>query len=218
MVQTTPAAPVQGRHSLNTITMTPGHMNMHTLNIDRLLLSAGRRIAADSCSLIFLNRLHLLEPYARVHRIVLTQALYDEITRAPGAAAHAEDRSLYAQLFAGSVLTVPPRGDSVPQGRAALSAADRTLIQAFYTLKPDGILTDDKKVCLYCRRRGIPFMNTPMALFALLHNGAISRTCYTAALHKLYAMGRYGTFVRRHMEEVYLGYCTHTPVPAESRP
>jgi len=192
---------------------------MHTLDIDRLpLLSAGHRIAADSCSLIFLNRLHLLAPYARVHTIVLTQAICDEITRARCAAAHAEDRSLYAQLFAGSVLTVPPRGDSVPQGRAALSAADRTLIQAFYTLTPDGILTDDKKVCTYCRRRGIPFINTPMALFALLYNGAISHTCYTAALHKLYAMGRYGTYVRSHMENIYLGYCAHTPVSAESRP
>ena len=185
---------------------------MHSSACARMpLLHAGRSIAADSCSLIFLNRLHLLERYGRVHRLVLTQALYDEITRMPGAKPSPEDISLYTRMFAGNIPPVPSEHAPGSGPEAGLSVADRTLIRAFYTLNLDGILTDDKKVCSCCRRRAIPYINTPMALFALLYNGGLSHARYTTALQELYAMGRYAPFVRTHMENLYRSYCAHTP-------
>ena len=135
------------------------------------LLQTGLKIAADSCSLIFLNRLHLLEAYAGVHTLVLTQALYDEIMRVPDNKIITDDRALYKKLFSERVLPVPAAKISPAQQRSSVSAADRSLIQAYDILKPDGILTDDKGLCLYCRKHAIPYINTPMALFVLLYNG-----------------------------------------------
>jgi hypothetical protein len=174
------------------------------------LLRPGLRIAADSCSLIFLNRLHLLETYTRVHTIVLTQALYDEIMRVPDNKIITDDRALYRKLFSGRVLPVPAAKISPAQQRASVSAADRSLIHAYNILKPDGILTDDKGLCLYCRKHVIPFINSPMALFVLLYNGHLVHAEYATALQTLYDMGRYGQFVRDYMEKLYISYCACT--------
>ena len=174
------------------------------------LLRPGLRIAADSCSLIFLNRLHLLETYAGVHTIVLTQELYDEIMRVPDNKIIIDDRSLYKKLFSGRVLPLPAAKISHSQQHASVSAADRSLIQAYDILKPDGILTDDKGLCLYCRKHAIPYINSPMALFVLLYNGHLMHAEYATALHALYDMGRYGQFVCDYMEKLYTGYCADT--------
>jgi hypothetical protein len=91
-----------------------------------------------------------------------------------------------------------------------MSVADRSLIQAYDKLKPDGILTDDKSLCLYCRKHTIPYINTPMAVFVLLYNGNLSHDQYTTALRALYDMGRYGQFVRDYMKKLYTSYCACT--------
>lgn len=171
------------------------------------LLRPGIRIAADSCSLIFLNRLHLLETYAGVHTIVLTQALYDEIMRVPDNSIITDDRTVYTKLFSGRVLAVPAAKISPAQHRASVSAADCSLIHAYETLRPDGILTDDKGLCLYCRNHAIPYINAPMALFVLLYNGHLMQAEYATALQTLYDMGHYGRFVHDYMERLYLSYC-----------
>ncbi len=146
------------------------------------LLRPGLRIAADSCSLIFLNRLHLLETYAGMHTIVLTQALYDEIMCVPDNKIITDDQAIYKKLFNGQLLPLPAAKISPAQQRASVSAADRSLIQAYDILKPDGILTDDKGLCLYCRKHAIPYINSPMALFVLLYNGHLMHAEYATAL------------------------------------
>ncbi len=173
------------------------------------LLRAELTIAADSCSLIFLNRLNILEAYAGIHEIVLTQAIYDEITLAPDTTNITDNRALYKKLLDERVLSVSPVTQSPTNPHGALSAADRSLIHAYETLTPDGILTDDKSVCLYCRKNAIPYINTPMALFVLLYNDTISREKYMTKLHALYDMGRYGQFVCDYMQELYSKYCKY---------
>jgi hypothetical protein len=175
------------------------------------LLRAELTIAADSCSLIFLNRLNILEAYAGIHEIVLTQAIYNEITLAADTTNITDNRALYKKLLDERVLSVSAVTPSPtnPHGSGALSAADRSLIHAYETLTPDGILTDDKSVCLYCRKNAIPYINTPMALFVLLYNGTISRDQYMTKLHVLYDMGRYGQFVCDYMQELYSKYCKY---------
>jgi hypothetical protein len=174
------------------------------------LLRPGLTIAADSCSLIFLNRLHLLETYAGVHTIMLTQALYNEIMRVPDSKITTDDRTVYTKLFSRQILAVPAAEISPAQQRASVSAADCSLIQAYEILKPNGILTDDKGLCLYCRNHAIPYINTPMALFVLLYNGHLIHAEYATALQTLYDMGRYGKLVHEYMEKLYTGYCTDT--------
>lgn len=174
------------------------------------LLRPGLKIAADSCSLIFLNRLHLLETYAGVHTIVLTQALYDEIMRVPDNKIITDDQALYKKLFSGRALAVPAAKTAPAQQRTSISAADCSLIQAYDILKPDGILTDDKGLCLYCRKHAIPYINSPMALFVLLYNRHLMHAEYATALQALYDMGRYGQFVHDYMEKLYVNYCACT--------
>ena len=174
------------------------------------LLRAELTIAADSCSLIFLNRLNLLEAYAGIHEIVLTQAIYDEITLVPDNTNITDNRALYKKLLDERVLSVSPVTTSPTNPHGALSTADRSLIHAYEALTPDGILTDDKSVCLYCRKNAIPYINTPMALFVLLYNGTVSRDQYITKLHALYDMGRYGQFVCDFMQELYSKYCKYT--------
>ena len=181
-----------------------------SLTKDIPLLRPGLTIAADSCSLIFLNRLHLLETYAGVHTIVLTQAICDEIMRVPGNTIITDDRALYTKLLSGRVLSVPAVKISPAQQRASVSAADCSLIQAYEIHKPDGILTDDRGLCLYCRKHAIPYINSPMALFVLLYNGHLMHAEYATALQTLYDMGRYGQFVHDYMENLYFSYCAHT--------
>jgi hypothetical protein len=174
------------------------------------LLRPGLTIAADSCSLIFLNKLHLLETYAGVHTIVLTQALYDEIMHVPDNKIITDDQALYKKLFSGRVLPLSAAEISPTHQRLSVSAADCSLIQAYEILNPDGILTDDKGLCLYCRNHAIPYINSPMALFILLYNGRLMHAEYASALQTLYDMGRYGQFVHGYMEKLYTGYCAHT--------
>jgi len=180
------------------------------LTADIPLLRAKITIAADSCSLIFLNRLNILEAYAAMHEIVLTQAIYDEITLAPDNTNITDNRTLYKKLLDERVLSVSPVTPSPTNPHGTLSAADRSLIHAYETLTPDGILTDDKSVCRYCRKNAIPYINTPMALFVLLYNGTVSRDQYITKLHALYDMGRYGQFVCDFMQELYSKYCKYT--------
>ncbi len=180
------------------------------LTTDIPMLQKGITIAADSCSLIFLNTLHLLETYAGVHAIMLTQAIYDEITHKPATTTSTDDLALYKNLFDKRVLSVHATTVSPTHQYSALSAADHSLINAYETLKPDGILTDDKNLCRYCRKNAIPYINTPMAVFVLLYNRHLSRDQYTATLIKLYEIGRYGQFVRDYMQELYSRYCECT--------
>ena len=145
-----------------------------------------------------------------MHALVLTQALYDEIMRVPDNTIITDDRALYKKLFSDRILPVPAAKISPAQQRASVSAADCSLIQAYDILKPDGILTDDKGLCLYCRKHAIPYINSPMAVFVLLYNGHLTHDEYATALHALYDMGRYGQFVRDYMEKLYTGYCACT--------
>ena len=175
-----------------------------------VLLQAGLKIAADSCSLIFLNKLHLLEIYAETQSLALTQALYKEITHRPDTNNTKEDKELYIKLFSKTVLPAPGPATSCRELPSALSSADFSLIYIYETHKLDGILTDDKSICRYCKKYAIPYINTPMALFTLLYNGKLSRNQYTDTLGALYDMGRYGKSVREHMEKLYAGYCNFT--------
>jgi hypothetical protein len=172
------------------------------------LLRSGIRITADSCSIILLNRLSLLVAYAHTHTMLLTRMVYDEITNPPQEADSAEDTSLYKKLLTSGTISVhTAEAHPVPM-RASLSITDLTLITAFNTFKPDGILTDDKALCRYCREHAIPYINTPMALFTLLYNGQLSHDQYTAALNALYEIGRYGQFIRDYMQDLYTSYCS----------
>jgi len=174
------------------------------------LLRAELTIAADSCSLIFLNRLNILEAYAGIHEIVLTQAIYDEITRIPDNTKTTDDRALYQKLFDARVLSVHAIAAPPVHQCSALSPADLSLLHAYETLKPNGILTDDKNLCRYCREHTIPYINTPMAIFVLLYNGHLSHNQYSDTLLALYEIGRYGQFVRDYMQKIYTRYCAYT--------
>ena len=89
------------------------------------LLKPGIRIAADSCSLIFLNRLHLLEAYTETHAVLLTQTIYDEITRVHRSTDTDEDTELYEKLrTCGRIRVHAAKTHSAPE-HASLSAADR---------------------------------------------------------------------------------------------
>jgi len=174
------------------------------------LLQPGLKIAADSCSLIFLNKLHVLETYAETHSIVLSQALYEEITHRPDNKNTKEDKELYIKLFSKTVLPAPGPAPSCRELPSALSSADFSLIYIYETQKLDGILTDDKGLCRYCKQNALPYINTPMALFTLLYNGKLSHDHYTDTLRALYDMGRYGKSVREYMEKLHAGYCSFT--------
>jgi rRNA-processing protein FCF1 len=184
---------------------------MHTPDMDTMpLLSPGCRVAADSCSLILLNRLQLLEIYADVHTLVVTQHVYAEITGVRGADKNEREHALYQKLFASRLYTARISHTHGLQTSTALSEADRSLINAYYMLGLNGILTDDGTLCRCCRMAGIPYINAPMALFVLLHNRILTDAHYSSALEKLYTIGRYGKFVHDYMQALYQQQCAQT--------
>ena len=73
-------------------------------------------------------------------------------------------------------------------------------------MKSDGILTDDGDLCKFCKRKKIPYINTPLALFSLAVNKIISYDLFSEKLKEVYELGRYAPFVHEYMNRLIEKY------------
>ncbi len=171
--------------------------------IDLNIISQKNTIAADASSLLYLLRLDVLSAYCNHKNMLVPRTVFDELT-VPGK----RGAEIFLQLTKDSVLAVADTNGSHAVGGTSkkLSEADRSVIQLYQTGRPHAVLTDDGALCRYCRRRRIPYINTPMALFSLAYNKCIQRAVYYKLLEKSYQEGRYAPFVKRYMNALNRRY------------
>jgi hypothetical protein len=169
------------------------------------LLNAGCRVAVDSCVLMFLNRLQLLRDYNAVLSIQLTSAVYNEIMKYPNNGKYIEDISTYKELFSHCIheINIVNSKARMPRG---LSVADVSIVGLYYAARLDGIVTDDKALCGFCRTHAIAYINTPLVLFLLMLHGRYTYAAYRRHLQAVFAMGRYNHFVLAYMNALQAEY------------
>ncbi len=115
-------------------------------------------IIADSSSIIYLEKIDLLETYSNFKNILIPEPIFNELIIRNGST----DYSLYLKIIEPLKRPIQNINNST-----VLKYPDIILIDLYHLINPDGILTDDGKVCKYCRANSIPYINTPMAILSL---------------------------------------------------
>lgn len=117
-----------------------------------------RRVAADSSSIILLQKVSLLERFLANYQVVIAGEVYKEITR-PQKAGAAE----LQRLFMGAV---QPAGENhIHKG---MGRGESETICLYEENRAEFIIVDDKKAAQYCRTHDIPFINC-LLLPRILH-------------------------------------------------
>ena len=129
----------------------------------------------DTSTLIYLERLGLLNRIATLYRLLVVPQVLQEF-----------DRSLPAQI----ICVQAPPGD-----------ADQALcpVASSHQL---AVLSDDKHVLTLARSAGVVYFNTLMLLLLMLHNEQLSVAQCRAFLFKLFTFARYSDAVRSFGEQL----------------
>jgi hypothetical protein len=73
-------------------------------------------------------------------------------------------------------------------------------------INAQGVLSDDGKICSYCKACGIPFFNTPMALFSMAVDGMVSYNVFIEKLDEVYKIGRFSEQIRSYLNNLIEEY------------
>lgn len=174
-----------------------------TATADNPVLQAGGRIVADTCSLVFLRKLGLLQAYAGVKTLIVPGAIWQELQ----AGCDTHENADYMNLLSDKLLHVFDEGpDTVPhtdrRESGHLTPADATLVRVHAACRAQAVLSDDGAVCRYCRRCAIPHLNVPVAVISLAHQKLLCWKEVDRLLAQVYRMGRYSMQVRRIAAEI----------------
>ena len=157
-----------------------------------ILLKKGK-IIADSSSIIYLEKINLLETYSEFKNILIPEPIFNElITRKVST-----DYSLYIKIVGSIKSPIQNIDNSIH-----IKYPDITLIDYYNSLNSDGILTDDGKVCKYCSDNNIPYINVPMVILSLKLCNIIDLDIFYDKLDEVYKIGRYSKYVRNYMDNI----------------
>ena len=119
----------------------------------------------DSSSAILLHKSGLLESLFFYYCTTCPSSVVEEITRNPeypGAGA------VEKYITGGLLLPYPSDSSDFPDHQKSLGRGERDCISLFCRIRADFIICDDKKACIFCKRKKIPFINAllfPRILF-----------------------------------------------------
>ena len=150
-------------------------------------------IIADASSIIYLEKIGLLETYSDFKNILIPEPIYNELITRNGST----DYSQYLKIIGSIKTPIQDIDNSI-----ALKYPDITLIDYYNRLNSDGILTDDGKVCKYCRDNNIPYINAPMVILSLKLCNIIDLYVFYDKLDQVYKLGRYSKYVRNYLENI----------------
>jgi predicted nucleic acid-binding protein len=160
-------------------------------------LSIGGSLSADTSSIILLSKVNQLHEFSAVKQMLISGYVYKELV-----SYNNNKNMLYKILFNNNTIrvvkTLPKSIETVNK----LSTADASVILLHFEYKTQGILSDDGKICAYCKNNNITYINTPIALYLLLHNRLINYVAFTIALHDVYRLGRYSQSIQDYMKEL----------------
>jgi hypothetical protein len=172
-------------------------------DVNKIILQKRGTIVADTSSLIYLSKLGLLKTYCNLKGVIVPECIFQELLNNRCSEKYKKETD-YKKLLSEKKLHVH-RGDyqkspiDLPQ---TFNRSDASLIHLHFSCNSQGILSDDGKVCSFCKKNNIPYINTLMALYSLLLNKVISFRFFSAKLEEAYRIGRYSRAVRDYMDRV----------------
>lgn len=109
-----------------------------------------RKIAADSSSVILLQKVNLLADLIAEYDLVVAESVYAELVAVPKKGSE-ELKTIFSDRIA-RIQTA----DDMP----GMGAGERDTLHLYQQGMCDFVLLDDKKAALFCRRNKIPFVNS----------------------------------------------------------
>jgi len=160
-------------------------------------------VVADASSIIILTKVSAITKYCLFKKVIVSKHIYDELFGKTIFHKY-DDITIYKRLINNKLLNIfkipPDTRKNVDM--SGLTYADASIIELYYISKSQGILTDDGKVCKLCQSRGIPYINSPMALFSMAASKFISFEVFMEKLEGVYTIGRYSKYVYDYMNKL----------------
>jgi predicted nucleic acid-binding protein len=145
-------------------------------------------VAADSSSIILLQKTALLDHFWGAYRVVIAASVYGEVT--------SHRKTGVAELAA--LLRTSVREPCFDGVEGNMGDGERDTLSLYREGYGDFILVDDKKAAQYCRKKGIPFVNGLLVPRLLLGGKLISRDACRLYTARLAQQGYYSeTIIRR---------------------
>lgn len=159
------------------------------------------RIIPDTTVLIYMGKLNLLNELTACLPLVIPTAVLAEYHRRP--AIEVVDSGSLGPDPSGRICTIAPAADD----SSPLRGGEEACLAAYLQLKRDDpnldlvVVTDDRQACTACRRRRIPFLNTPLLICALVRRRCLAPERGAEAVRHNLVLGRYGDAVTRVIRE-----------------
>ena len=157
-----------------------------------------KAILLDASSAILLAKAGFHEMLATAYRIIMSDSVFDEITRKslPGS-------DEYRKLLLEKQLKVFPVSN--PSSRSVTDASlqrldrgERDTLLLFHKGHGDFVVTDDGAAARFCLDNRVPFVNSLLLLRILHHSGMIGDSSYRTGFQSLLAQGRYSEKVKEY--------------------
>lgn len=157
-----------------------------------------KTILLDASSAILLAKAGFHEALAAAYHIIISESVFDEITRT-GLAGSVEYRHLL-QKEQLQVLPLPtPHTQHVTDvSLQKLDRGERDTIYLFHGGYGDFVVTDDGAAARFCLRNSIPFVNSLLILRLLYYSSRIKDDSYEAGFQSLLTLGRYSQQIKEY--------------------
>ncbi len=151
-----------------------------------------KKILLDASSAILLAKIGFHETVAKKYSILMSDSVFDEITRnrLPGSGEY--EKLLQENLLTIFPLPEPPTSTTDTLiSLQKLDTGERDTLLLFWAGNGDYVVTDDGAAAKYCLNNNIPFANSLLILRILHHSGKIEDSTYRAGFNLLLFIGRY---------------------------
>ncbi|MCG8337613.1 MAG: hypothetical protein MJE63_24190 [Proteobacteria bacterium] len=155
-------------------------------------MSVKKTVILDSSSAILLEKSELLNELLNAYHVVLTEAVYNELTMNSYLSA-----SLFKTMFEESLIEVQPLSTDIDPERkvildlAAMDIGEADTITYYLSGHGDFIMLDDKQGARFCLKQQIPFINALLFPKILYFAELLSREEYLHKTETIRQLGRY---------------------------
>jgi len=146
------------------------------------------RLAADTCSLIFMYQTGLLDRAAEQYTLYITPLLLGELEKRADKKELRKYRQLTVVYDLDGVLVAPV---TVPNA----SHADKSLIALYHAINGAAVLSEDGPILRYCKKNNIPHFCCLSLVADMVRKNALSRDMAIDYFNKLKTFGRYAEWV-----------------------
>ena len=158
-----------------------------------------RRVVADSSSIILLHKVKLFETFTHLYYMVITGQVYGELL-AGAKEGSTQLRSWLHERVEQCILN----GSLAGMGRG-----ESSVIALYLEGGGDFVLLDDKKGAMYCKKLGIPFINSLLVPRILYFAGVINEVTMQEATRLLIKEGYYSPQIIKKAENITVSDLHH---------